>query len=239
MILLFVFACAAEPGAPPASAVEPTDSAAPDTGEVLRGALQLAFPLQDRAAFDVIVGFDHDPVVQADTAVGRLTCADYLGRAFPHCYDEHHGTDFILRGGFSAMDAGSATIHAAAPGEVVDTEDGHYDRCRASAATGSVDCDGHERVANSVTLEHEGGVRTRYLHMMTDSVAVTVGQQVEAGHVLGKVGSSGFSSMPHLHLTVVDAVGASVDPYAGPFSQPETWWCEQDGGDGLPGGCGG
>ena len=90
-------------------------------------------------------------------------------------------------------------------------------------------------VANQVVLEHPSGVRTRYLHMKSGSVAVEVGQEVVCGEVLGLVGSSGLSSMPHLHFEVSDASGSRVDPYAGPFSQPESWWRDQgDDPEDLP-----
>jgi len=46
----------------------------------------------------------------------------------------------------------------------------------------------------------EGQVATRYLHM--SEVLVEVGQQVGRGEKIGLVGSTGFSSVPHLHLDV-------------------------------------
>ena len=46
--------------------------------------------------------------------VRRLRAStDYLGRGFPHCYDNHTGSDFILQGGFSAMDDGTTVVAAA------------------------------------------------------------------------------------------------------------------------------
>ena len=136
-------------------------------------------------------------------------------------------------GGFDAMDAGSATIVAAADGVVVETLDGNYDRCHATVE--GIDCDGHPIVGNYVILEHDGGWRTLYWHLKNGSVAVAVGETVRAGDPLGKVGSSGNSSMPHLHFELQDARGAVVDPYAGSHSQPESWWCEQGDAEGLPG----
>jgi murein DD-endopeptidase MepM/ murein hydrolase activator NlpD len=65
---------------------------------------------------------------------------------------------------------------------------------------------------NSVIVDHGGGVKTGYHHLLDTSVVV--GQQVEAGALLGHVGSTGFSTGPHLHweLTIF---GVNVDP--------ETW----------------
>ena len=195
----------------------------------------LDFPLAEPDRFDEVIGVDHDPVVQ-EGVLGSAVCTDYLGRSFPHCYDEHSGTDYILVGGFDAMRAGSTAIVAAAPGVVVYAEDGHYDECHATIS-GAVDCDGHDGIANAVILEHEGGWRTLYWHMKTDSVAVALDDEVQTGDVLGLVGSSGNSSLPHLHFGLEDPTELRLDPYAGPFSQWTSFWCDQGPSTGLPGGC--
>jgi len=242
--------CAAAPDAkgPPSAGDAPAATTA-DTGvdrpaevPAPRGLVALAWPLLDPSAFGSTLYVDHDPEVQEDTPLGRTRCLDHAGRAFPHCYDEHDGTDYILVGGFSAMDAGSQPVVAAAAGQVVSAEDGHYDRCRASAETGDVDCDGHPIIANHVILEHQGEdgarYRTLYWHLAQGSVLVDVGQEIEALTPLGLVGSSGYSSMPHLHFELQDANAVVLDPYAGTRSQPESWWCAQGALDAAPGPCG-
>ena len=213
----------------------PGDSA--DTGDgVSRGAVSFGFPLAERdEMYPPVIGFDHDPEVYE--GIYRAYCTDYMGRGFPHCYDEHDGSDFMLDGGFDAMDAGSVAIVAALAGTVVDTDDGNYDRCHSDMSTQDVDCDGHPMEANYVILEHKDGYRSLYWHMKTDSVAVEVGQEVEAGETLGLVGSSGYSSGPHLHFELQDADHISIDPFAGEHSQPETWWCDQGDPDEFPGEC--
>lgn len=53
---------------------------------------------------------------------------------------------------------------------------------------------------NRVIMKHSGGYKTLYAHM--DSLAVSRGQYVKAGDVIGTVGSTGKSTGPHLHFEI-------------------------------------
>jgi murein DD-endopeptidase MepM/ murein hydrolase activator NlpD len=82
----------------------------------------------------------------------------------------HTGVDFRGEQG--------SPIRATAPGKVVTAEySGGY--------------------GNMVEIEHAGGISTRYAHM--SAITVSAGQSVTTGTVLGRVGSTGRSTGPHLH----------------------------------------
>ncbi len=60
-----------------------------------------------------------------------------------------------------------------------------------------------------VEVEHGNGLSTRYAHL--SKIEVSEGQKLEAGDVVGRVGSSGRSTGPHLHYEV-RRDGEAVDP---------------------------
>jgi len=61
----------------------------------------------------------------------------------------------------------------------------------------------------SVVIEHETGVRTRYAHL--SAIEVAVGDSIQQGQEIGRVGQSGRATGPHLHFEVIQD-GRRVDP---------------------------
>ncbi|WP_415947285.1 M23 family metallopeptidase [Streptomyces sp. KLOTTS4A1] len=61
-------------------------------------------------------------------------------------------------------------------------------------------------------VELEDGTELAYNHQ--SSIGVSVGQKVTTGDVIGRVGSTGNSTGPHLHFEVETAGGSLIDPMA-------------------------
>lgn len=53
---------------------------------------------------------------------------------------------------------------------------------------------------NTIVIEHGGGLKSYFYHM--DGLAVSAGESVTQGTQLGTVGSTGYSTGPHLHYEV-------------------------------------
>lgn len=64
----------------------------------------------------------------------------------------------------------------------------------------------------TVVVEHDSGIRTRYAHL--SALAVQPGDEVAPGQHIGRVGSTGRSTGPHLHFEVLED-GRVVNPAAG------------------------
>jgi murein DD-endopeptidase MepM/ murein hydrolase activator NlpD len=62
---------------------------------------------------------------------------------------------------------------------------------------------------NATVIDHGGGMATLYGHQ--SRIVVSAGQHVNAGDVIGYIGSTGFSTGPHLHFEV-RINGNTVDP---------------------------
>ncbi|MGH7541911.1 MAG: M23 family metallopeptidase, partial [Gemmatimonadota bacterium] len=62
---------------------------------------------------------------------------------------------------------------------------------------------------SAVYLDHGLGLVTAYFHL--SDIVVTEGQRVESGQLLGRVGSTGRSTAPHLHWSAYVG-GDNVDP---------------------------
>lgn len=128
----------------------------------------------------------------------------------PLSYDGHKGTDFRLLNLVQMREG--VNVLAAADGTVVNSRDEMEDASFRDIPKASIE---NRECGNGVLLKHKGGYQTQYCHMMKGSIAVKAGDDVRRGDVLGKVGLSGMTEFPHLHLEVRDRDGATIDPFSG------------------------
>jgi murein DD-endopeptidase MepM/ murein hydrolase activator NlpD len=85
------------------------------------------------------------------------------------------------------------------PGE---SAEAYLDRLRGDQATRLAKGTTDAIVGNAVVVDHGDDEFSMYLHLQPGSVRVKAGDRVEAGQVIGKLGSSGNSTEPHLHFQV-------------------------------------
>ena len=81
-----------------------------------------------------------------------------------------------------------------------------------ASSDGRVAAAGWQNVyGNYAIVTHAGGYQTLYAHM--SSLSVQRGQYLAQGDEVGKVGSTGYSTGPHLHFSVYKD-GKTVDPFS-------------------------
>ena len=100
-------------------------------------------------------------------------------------------------------------LHLARPHEGIDVTAKMGAEIEAPAAGIVTDVKWEEGYGNMLTLDHGGGVVTRYAHCST--ILVARGKRVKRGDVIAKVGSTGLSTGPHLHYEVW-VNGHAIDP---------------------------
>lgn len=86
-----------------------------------------------------------------------------------------------------------------------------------AVASGTVVVAGvHSSYGYYVIIDHGGGLQTLYAHCLAGSLMVVPGQVVVAGQPISRVGSTGYSTGPHLHFEVrVNGNRVNPRPYLG------------------------
>ena len=110
------------------------------------------------------------------------------GSRFSHTGLEEFAIDFDMPEG--------TPVHAARAGIVARVVESHTRGCWDR---------GCGKFANFIVVLHEDGTTGEYYHLEKDGSAVSVGQRVERGQLIGYSGNTGHSTMPHLHFAVYRA----------------------------------
>lgn len=123
-------------------------------------------------------------------------------------YEGHSGVDIRLLD--MAQQRAGVAVLAASAGRVARLRDGVADisiRAPGAPSTTGAEC------GNGVVIDHGGGWETQSCHLARGSIRVKVGDVVKAGDPIARVGLSGQTEFPHLHLTVRHH-GQVIDPFA-------------------------
>lgn len=183
------------------------------------------FPLQDGTGYpecgyhyvSAYVDHDENPNSAVDFTCGSLS---YDAGSY-----NHQGTDFAVHPyPWHIMENDWVEVIAAAPGIITYKADGNYDQ----------NCSANTSTANMIILEHAGGTETWYAHMKSGTVtSKSIGDFVNAGEVIGIVGSSGNSTGPHMHFEVRDVNDNVIDPFFADTGTScntttlDSWWNDQ------------
>jgi len=160
---------------------------------------RLAFPV----ACDIGKTCEVQNFVDRDPGPGAK---DY--RCGSQTYQDHGGVDIRLRD--MAAQAAGVNVLAAAPGRVARLRDGVADisvKAPGAPPLAGQDC------GNGVVIDHGDGWETQYCHLARGSVMVKQGDQVATGQPIARIGLSGNTEYPHLHITARKD-GVMVDPFA-------------------------
>lgn len=176
-------------GAVVGATVTPTPQPAPSdyTDYETRAPLRLPFGTPERGAWYVAWG-------------GRDAVHNYHVGA----PDQRFASDFVVVRGDNRVHEGDGTrnedhfcwgepVYAPAAGRVVTAVDTVADNARVGQKNAAAP------PGNYVVVDHGNGEHSLLAHFRRGSVAVAVGDEVEAGALLGACGNSGNSSLPHVH----------------------------------------
>lgn len=98
---------------------------------------------------------------------------------------------------------GEIPVIAVQDGTVVEAVDGFN-------SVGYYGCKDGGGWGNHVIIRHNDKLTTVYAHMAKGTLVVKKGDTVKQGQVLGKIGSSGSSTGPHLHIEVWEGTSSSA-----------------------------
>jgi hypothetical protein len=110
-------------------------------------------------------------------------------------------------------------VHAMLDGEVVRAVDGVAERARVHPVLEAIRAirtaltfrpDRLPSILGNHVLIRSGDLVAGYVHLAPGSVAVREGQVVRASDVVGRVGHTGNSTTPHLHVQLMDAADPTV-----------------------------
>ncbi|WDR01377.1 M23 family metallopeptidase [Devosia algicola] len=98
-----------------------------------------------------------------------------------------------------------------------------------AAGDGTIEFAGRQSgYGNKIEVKHVNGYETAYAHMNRFADGIKVGVKVRQGQIIGYVGSTGYSTGPHLHFEV-KINGNLVDPLSVKLPRENTLRAQDQG----------
>jgi murein DD-endopeptidase MepM/ murein hydrolase activator NlpD len=181
----------------------------------------VAFPLRGEGWIAVNSPADRVPSHGTD-ALGQRFAFDFLRtdrRPGLHYHPAGWARTLLLGVPTRECYAWGASVHAPFDSEIVRAVDGHRERGRVhpvrEAALALINALTFQpsrlsAILGNHVIARQADVFAAFGHLAPGSVAVSAGQVVRLGQVIGRVGHTGNSTTPHLHFQLMD----SADPFA-------------------------
>lgn len=149
--------------------------------------------------------------VSPNNSIRDFSCLD-------RTYNNHQGVDFFLwPAWWRSMDDEIVDVVSAQKGVILAKMDGQFDR----------QCVWTNATWNAVYVLHPNNQIAWYGHLKRNSLTnKAIGDSVSVGEYLGKVGSSGRSTGPHLHFEVT-VNNTKRDPFTGTCQFLSSLWHQQ------------
>jgi len=133
-------------------------------------------------------------------------CTQGQGGSFSHQGNQYYGFDFN-KGSYlnsSANPAYNKPLYSPVNGEVVEIRDGVHDFSNNSSSNSS----NNYGWGNTIVIEDENGnYYVRLAHLKYGTIDhLNVGDWVNQGDYIGRVGQTGYSTSPHLHIQIMRSV---------------------------------
>lgn len=140
-------------------------------------------------------------------------CTQGQGGSFSHQGNQYYGFDFN-KGSWvnsSSNPAYGKNLYSPVNGEVVEIRDGVHDFSNNSSSNAA----NNYGWGNTLVIKDEAGVYyIRLAHLKYGSINhLNVGNWVEQGDYIGKVGQTGYSTSPHLHIQIMKSSRGYSKPF--------------------------
>ncbi len=159
-------------------------------------------------------GAKADPLVFLPFKYGQWWyCTQGQGGSFSHQGNQYYGFDFNLNSWQNSPSnpAFGRNLYAPISGEIVEIRDGVHDFTNNSGSNAA----NNYGWGNTIVIRDKAGVYyVRLAHLMWGSLDhLEEGDWVDQGDYIGKVGQTGYSTNPHLHMQIMKTSKGSSKPF--------------------------